>query len=78
LEIEMARAATTRSQTQLRTTIPRLCAVMWDRHYDRDRRRHVAELRQRERGCPVAEDFIDAMVRQLEEIRALPEPSRDA
>jgi hypothetical protein len=49
-----------------------MCAVAWDRRYDRERRRHVAELRQRELA---GVDVRAAMATQLEEIRALPEVS---
>ncbi len=66
----MAHTETTRSHTT--KMIRRVCAVAWDRHYDRQRRRRIADLRQRE----LAEiEVVTAMAMQLEEIRALPEPS---
>jgi hypothetical protein len=45
-----------------------------ERRWDRDRRRRIDEMRQRERLIEMATaDWLEAMVSQLAEIRALPE-----
>lgn len=46
-----------------------------ERHWNRDRRRRIAEMRQRERATFMAQvDWVEAMAIQLAEIRMLPEP----
>ena len=46
-----------------------------ERHWNRDRRRRIAEMRQRERATFIAQlDWVEAMAIQLAEIRMLPEP----
>ena len=48
-----------------------------DRRWNRDRRRRIAEMRQRERASFIAQvDWVEAMAIQLAEIRMLPEPLR--
>jgi hypothetical protein len=45
-----------------------------ERFWDRDRRRRIDEMRQRERFIETATvDWLEALVSQLAEIRALPE-----
>jgi hypothetical protein len=45
-----------------------------ERRWNRDRRRRIAEMRQRERASFIANvDWVEAMAIQLAEIRALPE-----
>jgi hypothetical protein len=52
-----------------------LCQALFDRRWDRDRRRRIAEMRRRERAKFIANrDRIEAMAIQLAEIHALPEP----
>ena len=46
-----------------------------ERRWNRDRRRRIAEMRQRERASFIAQvDWVEAMAIQLAEIRMLPEP----
>jgi hypothetical protein len=46
-----------------------------ERRWNRDRRRRIAEMRQRERATFIAQvDWVEAMASQLAEIRMLPEP----
>jgi hypothetical protein len=46
-----------------------------ERNWDRDRRRRIAELSQRERLIQLVNvDWLEAMAIQLAEIRGLPEP----
>ena len=46
-----------------------------ERRWNRDRRRRIAEMRQRERASFIAQvDWVEAMAIQLAEIRTLPEP----
>ena len=46
-----------------------------ERRWSRDRRRRIAEMRQRERASLIAQvDWVEAMAIQLAEIRMLPEP----
>ena len=53
-----------------------LYAAARERHWNRDRRRRIAEMRQRERATFIAQvDWVEAMAIQLAEIRMLPEPS---
>ena len=48
-----------------------------ERRWDRDRRRRIAEMRQRERASLIAQvDWVETMAIQLAEIRMLPEPPR--
>jgi len=52
-----------------------LWRTVCERRWNRDRRRRIAEMRQRERATFIANvDWIEAMAIQLAEIRALPEP----
>jgi hypothetical protein len=45
-----------------------------ERRWNRDRRRRIAEMRQRERATFIAQvDWVEAMASQLAEIRMLPE-----
>jgi hypothetical protein len=45
-----------------------------ERRWNRDRRRTIAAMRERERtGSAPVLDWVDAMAAQLEEIRSLPE-----
>ena len=49
--------------------------VARERRWNRDRRRRIAEMRQRERASFIAQvDWVEAMAIQLVEIRMLPEP----
>jgi hypothetical protein len=46
-----------------------------ERRWNRDRRRRIAEMRQRERATFIAQvDWVEGMASQLAEIRMLPEP----
>jgi hypothetical protein len=46
-----------------------------ERRWNRNRRRRIAEMRQRERATFTgAVDWVEAMASQLGEIRMLPEP----
>ena len=46
-----------------------------ERRWNRDRRRRIAEMQQRERASFIAQvDWVEAMAIQLAEIRTLPEP----
>jgi hypothetical protein len=51
------------------------CLAARERRWNRDRSRRIDEMRQRERFIEMATvDWLEAMVSQLAEIRALPEP----
>jgi hypothetical protein len=48
-----------------------------ERRWNRDRRRHIAEMLQRERATFIAQiDWVEGMAIQLAEIRMLPEHLR--
>ena len=48
-----------------------------ERRWNRDRRRRLAEMRQRERASFITQvDWVEVMAIQLAEIRMLPEPPR--
>jgi len=52
-----------------------LWRAVGERRWNRDRRRRIAEMRQRERASFIANiGWVEAMAIQLAEIRALPEP----
>ena len=52
-----------------------LYTVVRERRWNRDRRRRIAEMQQRERATFIAQvDWVEAMAMQLAEIRMLPEP----
>jgi hypothetical protein len=51
-----------------------LYIVACERHWNRDRRRRIAEMNRRERASFMAQiDWVEAMAIQLAEIRTLPE-----
>ena len=54
--------------------IRRICRATCERRWDRDRRRRIAEMLEREHvSGAVVEDWVEAMAVQLAEIRTLPE-----
>jgi hypothetical protein len=53
-----------------------ICAALRERRWNRDRRRHISEMRRSEKAaCAHLADSLEAMAIQLAEIRSLPEVS---
>jgi hypothetical protein len=58
----------------IRPLLFRSLCRLFDRRWNRDCRRRIAEMRQRDRAKFIANiDWVEAMANQLAEIRALPE-----
>jgi hypothetical protein len=58
----------------IRSLLFRSLCRLFDQRWNRDRRRRIAVMRQRERAKFIANiDWVEAMASQLAEIRALPE-----
>jgi hypothetical protein len=53
--------------------IARLYRATWERRHNRDRRRRIARMLEREHCGPAVLDWVEAMAVQLAEIRTLPE-----
>jgi hypothetical protein len=57
--------------------IGRLCRATRERRWNRDRRRRIAEMLEREHaGSAAVMEWLEAMAVQLAEIRTLPEAPR--